>query len=54
MKSGQINSRWLSMSKTGRLDPEFWIKVLEQAAARHIDTKDDNAMQALIRELENA
>jgi hypothetical protein len=52
MKTPTIKSKWLSMTKTGRLDEEFWLKVLQTAAARKIDTTDDNAMQQLIREVE--
>jgi predicted DNA-binding ribbon-helix-helix protein len=52
MQTGIINSRWLGMTRGGRMDAAFWLKVMEAAKTREIDTADNDAMQRLITEIE--
>ena len=49
---GVVSSKWMSFSAHGRMDAQFWIKVGEVLKARSIDDANDNAVKAIVQEVE--
>lgn len=53
MTYGTISSKWFSLSKHGRIDADFWLRVLEIVRTRGVDHNDLDAVREIVSEVEN-